>query len=65
MRQALAGTGPREAEADLREQLRAAEDEVSRAAEIASTLAHAFPAVEPQLKAILLPATLGSSIPAS
>lgn len=62
MQHALTGGGPRDSERDLRDQLREAEDEINRAAEVASTLASAFPALETQLRAIMLPATVGSSL---
>lgn len=62
MQRALTGGGPRDAERDLRDQLREAEDEMNRAAEVASTLVGAFPSLEPQLRAIMLPATVGSSL---
>lgn len=62
MQHALTGGGPRDSESDIRDQLREAEDELNRAAEVASTLAGAFPALETQLRAIMLPATAASSL---
>jgi len=61
---ALTGAGDPGSEQDLREQLRVARDEVSRAADVANTLMGAFPSLEAQLRAVLLPATTGSGIAA-
>jgi DNA uptake protein ComE-like DNA-binding protein len=106
LQHALAGGGPRESEAELRERLAEADDEIQvgrrtraqvgpvsrvratspaltallaiaravrppqlarvhsqqRAAEVVQMLAHAFPSFDNQLRAVMLPATVGSSL---
>jgi len=64
LQSALTGAGDVGTEHELREQLRAAEDEMSRAADVAQTLVGAFPSLEHQLRAVLLPASVQSSLAA-